>query len=100
MKESINILLQSNVFALTFDNGHDYCIDDKDIVFINKNINKLTHMHIHDATSYTNHLPLGKGEIDIKDKINFAIKNNCTCVLETKTVDGLRESVEYLRKYL
>ena len=33
-------------------------------------------------------------------KINFAIKNNCTCVLETKTVDGLRESVEYLRKYL
>ena len=37
MKESINILLQSNVFALTFDIGHDYCIDDKDIVFINKN---------------------------------------------------------------
>ena len=63
-------------------------------------INKLTHMHIHDATSYKNHLPLGKGEIDIKDKINFAIKNNCTCVLETKTVEGLRESVQYLTNYI
>ena len=100
MKESIDILLQSDVFALTFDIGHDYCVGNKDIVFINKNINKLTHMHIHDATSYKNHLPLWKGEIDIKDKINFAINNDCTCVLETKTVDRLRESVEYIRKYL
>ena len=45
-------------------------------------------------------IPLGKGEIDIKDKINFAVKNNCTCVLETKTVEGLRESVQYLTNYI
>ncbi|WP_300869581.1 hypothetical protein [uncultured Clostridium sp.] len=56
-------------------------------------------MHIHDATIYENHLPLGKGEIDIKEKINFAIKNNCTIVLETKTISGLRESVNYIEKY-
>ena len=50
--------------------------------------------------SYKNHLPLGKCEIDIKYKINFAIKNNCTCVLETKSVEGLRESVQYLTNYI
>lgn len=99
IKESINILLESDVFALTFDIGHDYCIGNKDVLFINENINKLTHMHIHDATIYENHLQLGKGEIDIKEKINFAIKNNCTIVLETKTISGLRESVNYIEKY-
>lgn len=97
MKEAINILLKSHVFALTFDIGHDYCIGNKDVEFINRNINKLTHMHIHDATNDKNHLPLGRGKIDIKDKINIAIKNNCTCVLETKTIEGLRESVQYLK---
>ena len=99
MKEAVELLLESNVFALTFDIGHDYCIGNKDIEFINRNINRLIHMHIHDAISNKNHLPLGKGEIDIENKINMAIKNNCTCVLETKTIEGLRESVEYLKNY-
>lgn len=99
-KEAICILLRSHVFALTFDIGHDYCIGNKDSIFIEPHINKLKHMHIHDATSNKNHLPLGKGEIDIKEKINLAIKNNCTCVLETKTIEGLKESVQYLRNQI
>ena len=66
MKEAVELLLESNVFALTFDIGHDYCIGNKDIEFINRNINRLIHMHIHDAISNKNHLPLGKGEIDIE----------------------------------
>lgn len=97
MKEGINILLQSEVFALTFDIGHDYCIGDKDIIFINENINKLKHMHIHDAKGSKNHLPLGKGEININEKLNLAKEYNCRCVLETKTIDGLRESVKYIK---
>ena len=99
MKEAIDVLLESQVFALTFDIGHDYCIGNKDIVFIKKNINRLKHMHIHDATKDKNHLPLGKGEIDIKEKISLATRHNCTCVLETKTIEGLRESVQYLKNY-
>lgn len=51
-------------------------------------------MHIHDAINYKNHLPLGRGNIDIKGMINIAIKNKCTCVLETKTIEGLRQSVK------
>ncbi|WP_370778838.1 TIM barrel protein [Clostridium sp.] len=94
------MLLKSEVFALTFDIGHDYCICNKDSMFINKNIKKLMHMHIHDAINYKNHLPLGRGNIDIKGMINIAIKNKCTCVLETKTIEGLRQSVKYIKNYI
>lgn len=69
-------------------------------MFINKNIKKLMHMHIHDAINYKNHLPLGRGNIDIKGMINIAIKNKCTCVLETKTIEGLRQSVKYIKNYI
>lgn len=99
MKEGINLLLQSNAFALTFDIGHDYCIGNKDIIFIKENMNRLTHMHLHDAKGNKNHLPLGSGEINLKEKLELAKKNNCRCVLETKTIEGLRESVKYLKSY-
>jgi hypothetical protein len=56
-------------------------------------------MHIHDAMGSKNHLALWNGEINIKEKLNLAKECNCTCVLETKTVKGLKESVRNLRKY-
>lgn len=98
MKEGIDVLLQSKVFALTFDIGHDFCIGNKDIGFINERIDRLNHMHIHDAIGKKNHLPLGRGEIDIIEKLDMAEKCSCRCVLETKTIEGLRESVTYVRK--
>lgn len=97
--EGIEILLESNVFALTFDIGHNHGINEVDEPFIKKHINKLYHMHIHDAIGKKNHLALGTGEIDIKEKLNLAKEHNCTCVLETKTIAGLRESVENLERY-
>lgn len=98
MKEGIDTLLESKVFALTFDIGHDFCIGNKDIGFINERIDRLNHMHIHDAIGKKNHLPLGRGEIDIIEKLDMAEKCGCRCVLETKTIEGLRESVTYVKK--
>ena len=95
-KEGIELLLQSEVFALTWDIGHDHSIGSKDLDFIYKNISRLNHMHIHDAVGSKNHLPLGTGEIDLKEKLAVAKDNECRCVLETKTIEGLRESVKYL----
>lgn len=97
MKEGIDTLLQSKVFALTFDIGHDYCIGNKDIGFIKQRIERLKHMHLHDAIGKKNHISLGRGEIDIKEKLDMAVRGNCRCVLETKTIEGLRESVRYVR---
>lgn len=95
--EAIDILLCDSKFALTFDIGHDYCIGgrDKDEILARKN--RLFHMHLHDATKDNNHLPLGDGEIEIQQYIQLAKEQGCRVVLETKTVNGLRKSVKWLR---
>ena len=52
----------------------------------------------HDAKSRKNHLALGTGEMNIEKYINLANEHNCRAVLETKTIDGLKWSVEWLKK--
>jgi sugar phosphate isomerase/epimerase len=97
--EGIELLLKSNVFALTLDVGHSHGVNGIDEPFINKHIDRLYHMHVHDANGRKNHLPLGTGEINISEKIFLAREHNCRVVLETKTIEGLKESVEKLKSY-
>lgn len=99
-KEGIEILLDSKVFALTFDIGHSYCAKGVDEPFINRHIDKLFHMHAHDAKNNKEHLPLGTGEVNIREKFSLAKKYGCRVVLETKTIGGLRQSVEELKRYI
>ncbi len=96
-REGIEMLLESKVFALTFDLGHDHSIGGVDEPFIRKHKDKLQHMHIHDAVGKRNHLAIGAGEIDMRDKFVLAKECDCRCVLETKTIEGLKESVEKMR---
>lgn len=97
--EAIELFIKSPVFALTFDIGHDYCIGSRDENVILGYGEKLCHMHFHDANKNgKNHLALGTGEIDLPKYIRLAEKNNCRAVLETKTVDGLKKSVEWIKK--
>ncbi len=96
-KEAIELLLESDVFALTFDVGHNHGIGGTDEEFIMKHTERLTHIHLHDAEGRKNHLALGTGEIDIQKYINFAKEQNCRVVLETKTIDGLKKSVEWVK---
>ncbi len=97
-KEAIELLLESKVFALTFDIGHNHGIGGADEEFIMNHKNRLNHIHLHDAKSRKNHLALGAGEMDIQKYINLAKEQNCRMVLETKTIDGLKQSVEWLKK--
>ena len=96
-KEAIELLLESKVFALTFDVGHNHGIGGTDEEFIMKHKDRLHHIHLHDAQGRKNHLALGAGEIDIKKYIDIANEQNCRVVLETKTIDGLKQSVEWLK---
>lgn len=96
-KEAIELLLESKVFALTFDVGHNYGIGGTDEDFIMKHKAHLHHIHLHDARGSKNHLALGTGEMDIKKYIDLAKEQNCRVVLETKTIDGLKQSVEWLK---
>lgn len=97
-KEAIETLLESNVFALTFDVGHNHGIGGTDEEFVMKHKNRLHHIHLHDAEGTKNHLALGTGEMNIEKYINLANEHNCRAVLETKTIDGLKQSVEWLTK--
>ena len=97
-KEAIELLLESNVFALTFDVGHNHGIGGTDEEFIMKHKKRLSHIHLHDAQGRKNHLALGTGEMDIEKYLSLAKEQNCRVVLETKTIDGLKQSVEWLNK--
>lgn len=94
--EALDILLQSPVFALTFDIGHNHCTGGIDEKIILNRENKLSHLHLHDAHDSKDHLTLGTGNVDIHKYIELAQNHNCTVVLETKTVEALKKSVEWL----
>ena len=91
------MLLEDPCFALTYDIGHDFCAGNGNKEFIIKRSDKLKHIHLHDATETRGHLTLGTGKIDITKELALVEKYSCRCVLETKTADALKQSVDYLR---
>ncbi len=95
-QKGLELLLESSVFALTFDIGHNWSIGGGDEGIIMQHEEKLFHMHFHDALEKKNHLVLGTGEIDLNKYFKLAGKHDCRIVLETKTIEGLKRSVEYI----
>lgn len=88
--------LNSDAFRLTLDTGHEFCLQQADSFVYKKYPEKLYHMHLHDAVGRSAHLPLGTGLIDIKQKIDQL--QGETCTVEVKSIEGLKESMEYLKK--
>lgn len=88
--------LKSDVFQLTLDTGHEFCLLGADSFVYQKYPEKLCHMHLHDAAGRSAHLPLGTGSIDVKQKI-MQLRGE-TCTVEVKSIAGLKESMEYLKK--
>ena len=96
--EAIDLFMQSDAFALTLDTGHDVKLNFIDSHIYEKYPNKLMHMHLHDCKAGKPHLPLGTGEVDIKNKLSSLVGE--TCLIEVKTVSGLIDSIKYIRKDL
>lgn len=97
-KEAIGYLLQSDLFALTWDIGHSHTCGNVDEAFMMERKEKLYHFHIHDGLRSKNHQTLGTGEIDLHQRIGIARECGCRCVVETKTIEALRQSVNWLRE--
>lgn len=97
LQKGLALLLESKTFALTFDIGHNAGIGSGDEEVIMKYKSKLCHMHMHDAKGKSSHLPLGTGELDLPKYFYLAKTQNCRVVLETKTIAGLKESVEWIK---
>lgn len=95
--EALDLLLESPVFSLTFDIGHNHAIGGVDEPHILARRSRLTHFHFHDARGKKNHLPLGTGELDVQRYLDIAAACRSRVVLETKTVEGLRRSVQWLK---
>lgn len=97
-EKSLSLLLESSAFGMTFDTGHDASNHFSQRFVIDKYINRLFHMHLHDAlvNEHRDHLTLGDGELDLKDYLNLADNHNCRVVIEVKTIEGLKKSVEWI----
>lgn len=97
--DALDLLLQSPVFGLTLDVGHDFCTGGGDLQIIRRREDRLHHMHLHDAAKpKRDHLALGDGEVDLAARLALARRRDCTVVLEIKTVSALRESVAWLNR--
>lgn len=95
-QKAIDLLLESKVFSLTWDIGHSNSAGNVDENFLMERQSRLAHFHIHDSVGERNHLTLGTGEIDLPQRINIASANHCRCVVETKTIQSLRQSICWL----
>lgn len=97
-REGVELLLESDAFALTLDIGHAHCAGYADAAFYGEHQARLAHMHIHDANDRTCHLPLGTGALDTPAVLELARGRACRCVIEVKAPKELTQSVGYIRK--
>ena len=97
-KRAIEYLLDSPYFVLTWDIGHSKAVKEIDTPFLLEHRDALKHFHIHDGKENPpkNHLALGDGEIDLVQRLEMARQCNARCVLETKTIEALRTSVQWM----
>jgi len=98
--DALNVLLESPVFGLTLDVGHNHCTDYRDEPVILANADRLRHMHMHDVQGRKDHQALGTGDVNLQKYFTLAEERSCTVLLETKTIAGLRQSVYWKLKNL
>ena len=99
MREGIELLLESPVFGLTYDCGHNARYGQIDWDFIQKHQDRIRHMHVHDVKGKSDHQPFGTGDLDIPWEINFASQSAAKAVIEVKTAASLSQTVATLRIY-
>lgn len=92
MQKTLALLLESDVFGLTWDIGHDATSGFDDEAIIMQYPDRVRHFHIHDVLGMKDHLPLGDGALDIMKYLHMA----SSAVIEVKTVEGLVKSKEWL----
>lgn len=99
ISKSLEVLSERTEFAITWDVGHDAKSDYKESKIINQHLDKIKHFHIHDFNGISDHQALFTGVMDLEKYIAYANKQNISMVIESKTVESLRESVRNLERY-
>ena len=81
---------------LTWDTGHDAVSNFTDKKYLMKHVDKITHMHFHDAKGQNDHQIPFDGELNISEIIEFAKERNIKMLIEVKTSEALKKSVNIL----
>lgn len=96
---ALDALLESPAFGLTFDVGHNLCKGGVDEPIILARKEHLHHIHLHDVKDgKKDHQALGTGDLNIHKYLKLAQERSCSVVVETKTVKGLRQSIDWLNE--
>lgn len=95
-KQAVQLLLESERFALTFDIGHSFRVGGTDESFILDYKDRIRHFHIHDCDVKANHLGFGEGQLDLVRYLRMAKELDATVVAEVKESGALLRSKEYM----
>ncbi len=96
IREASEFLLESPVFSLTWDVGHDQLNDGRDGDFFVRHLERVAHFHMHDAAEGLDHRPFGEGKVPIAERFALAERLGASCLLEVKYEEGLRRSLAFL----
>ncbi len=96
IKEAVAKLTRMVGIYFTWDTGNDAKTGYQEKEIILKHENKIGHMHLHDYNGESDHQMLFSGEINIEEMLSFANSRDMKVVIEVKTVDSLRKSIELL----
>lgn len=97
LKEGFKIVSTFNNLFFTLDMGHDLKNNSNAEDFFLGFDNKINHIHIHDFNGKSDHMALGTGIMNIKEKILLIKKLGVYAVIEVKQEMELVESVNYLK---
>jgi sugar phosphate isomerase/epimerase len=82
---------------LTWDTGHDAVSNFTDKEYLFKQEEHICHMHFHDAKGSSDHQVPFDGDLNISEIVTFARKRDIRMLIEVKTAQAVRQSVEVLR---
>jgi sugar phosphate isomerase/epimerase len=98
--QAIEELCFLDSFHLTWDVGHDARSGFKEREVLLRHRDRIKHMHLHDYNGKSDHQVPGTGMVDIRGMLEFAMEQDIRVLVETKTVDSLRLSVQAVRDLL
>ena len=98
--QAIDELCFMDSFFLTWDIGHDARTGWKEKEVFLRHQDRIRHMHMHDYNGTSDHQVPTTGKIDIPWMLDFAKKNGIRVLLETKTVESVRESVKVINRLM
>ena len=98
VSDALEELSKINGFNITWDTGHDAKVNYAERPVLMRHRERIAHMHLHDYDGKCDHQVLMTGEIDIAGMLKFAEERKARVLLETKTADSLRQSMNRLRQ--